>query len=78
MPQRSACPSVAATAHAPPQPFLDTNNPLQDFFPDRYYAVAIPAVLLVLAITLVTAFVGMVIMKSAAKKKAAAAAKKDT
>ena len=57
---------------------MDAHNPLQGFFPDRYYAVAIPAVLLVLAITVVTAFVGMVIMKSAAKKKSAAAAKKDT
>jgi dolichyl-phosphate mannosyltransferase polypeptide 2 regulatory subunit len=55
---------------------LEESNPLQPFFPDRYYAVAIPAVLLVLAITVVTAFVGMVIMKTAAKKTSAAAEKK--
>ena len=45
---------------------------MQAFFPDRYIAIALPALLLVVAITLVLTFVGIVMMKSGKKKKPAA------
>lgn len=74
-PQGGGACSSAPRLCTPPllQPFLDADSVVQAWFPDRYFAIVLPAVLLVLAITLVMAFVGVVLMKSAAKK----ASKKD-
>lgn len=74
----AACTGPAPVHALPAQPFLGTEDPLLAYFPDRYYAVALPAVLLVAGVTLVMAFVGVVMMKTAAKKaKKAAESKKD-
>eukprot|EP00753_Platysulcus_tardus_P010322 PLAT2567.2.p2 GENE.PLAT2567.2~~PLAT2567.2.p2 ORF type:complete len:109 (-),score=31.00 PLAT2567.2:119-397(-) len=60
-------------------PFIGDDHPLQTYFPSRYWAILIPTVLGVLFITILAAFVGLVLMRSAAKKaaKAKAAGKKD-
>ncbi|AWU76343.1 uncharacterized protein C5L36_0C02840 [Pichia kudriavzevii] len=50
-------------------PFLAEDNILQNFFLPRYYAIALPVIALILGVTLVTTFIGMVIVKSAQKKK---------
>lgn len=64
----------------PPQPFVDSDHPLQNFFPPRVWAVRIPVILILLASAVVGSFLGVVMIKSnkkkAAKAKAAAAKKK--
>lgn len=51
------------------QPFVDTTHPVQDFFLPRKYAIAIPTLLVVFALTFVATFVGVTLMRSASKKK---------
>jgi dolichyl-phosphate mannosyltransferase polypeptide 2 regulatory subunit len=51
-------------------PFLAEDNIIQQFFPPRYYAIALPVIALILGICLVATFIGSVILKSASKKKA--------
>lgn len=51
------------------QPFIDQDQAIQEWFPDRQYAVMIPAALLVLAITMVVTFVGVVFIKTGRKTK---------
>eukprot|EP00741_Cyanophora_paradoxa_P009623 tig00001542_g9321.t1 len=53
-------------------PFVaESHAYLLDYFPDRYYAVAVPAALLVVLFTGVGLFVSLSIIKSGQKKKAA-------
>lgn len=52
-------------------PFVDAEHPIQALFPDRQLALLLPAVLLVLGITGVATFVGVVLSKAKAKKKSA-------
>ena len=52
-----------------PQPFVDASHPLQVYFPDRHYAVLIPAVLLVVGIMAITSFISYVLIKAQMKKK---------
>ena len=47
------------------QPFIDQNQFIQEFFPARYFGLAIPALLLVGALTVLTTFLGLVVIKSA-------------
>jgi hypothetical protein len=51
------------------QPFLPRSHELQSYFLDRWYAVAIPAGLIVLLLVFVSAFILSVLSKAAAKKK---------
>ena len=51
------------------QPFVGDDHAIQAWFPNRELAIAIPAVLLVLLVTLASAFVGWVMVKKARKKK---------
>jgi dolichyl-phosphate mannosyltransferase polypeptide 2 regulatory subunit len=44
------------------QPFLEDNDAIQALFPPRKFAILIPAVLLVLGLSLAGAFVGLVLM----------------
>ena len=52
------------------QPFLPPSHDLQRFFIDRWYAVAIPAGLIVLLLVFVSTFILSVLRKAAAAKKA--------
>lgn len=62
------------------QPFVDSDHPLQNFFPPRVWAIRIPVVLVLLGSAVVGSFLSVVMIKSnrkkAAKAKAAAAKKK--
>jgi len=49
-------------------PFLDSDHPLQATFPDRTWAVRIPAVLLIILLSACGAFVGLVMVKSAKRR----------
>jgi hypothetical protein len=51
------------------QPFVDTEVPVHAYFPDRYYAIAVPSVLLVLLLAFIGTFVSITIIKSSASKK---------
>lgn len=50
-------------------PFLDDDSIIQNFFLPRYYAIALPVVALIVGISIVATFVGLVIVKSVQKKK---------
>ena len=54
----------------PAQPFIDPAHDLQGYFPDRQWAIMIPAVLLVLLVTFATAFIAWVLIKKARKQAA--------
>ncbi|KAK4234698.1 dolichol phosphate-mannose biosynthesis regulatory protein [Achaetomium macrosporum] len=62
------------------QPFVDSDHPLQNFFPPRVWAIRIPVILLLLGSAVVGSFLSVVMIRSnrkkAAKAKAAAAKKK--
>ncbi|KDO26995.1 hypothetical protein SPRG_07708 [Saprolegnia parasitica CBS 223.65] len=45
-------------------PFVDKDHVVQGFFPDRHYAIAIPAILLVIFLTICSTFIGLVMIKS--------------
>lgn len=71
-------PPFANSRH--PQPFVDDDHPLQNFFLPRVWAIRIPVILILLGSAVVGSFLGMVMIRSnrkkAAKAKAAAASKK--
>ena len=52
-------------------PFFDAGHAFRTFFPDNYYAILVPNVLLVLGLTVVGTFISLVMIRSsaAAKKK---------
>ncbi|CAN6634064.1 hypothetical protein TRVA0_014S01772 [Trichomonascus vanleenenianus] len=57
-------------------PFVDEPHPLYAFFPAREWAINIPVMLLLLAITVVGTFIGTVMINSAEKERQKQAAKK--
>ncbi|KAL2134801.1 hypothetical protein VTI74DRAFT_10785 [Chaetomium olivicolor] len=61
-------------------PFVDSDHPLQAFFPPRVWAIRIPVILILLGSAVVGSFLSVVMIRSnrkkAAKAKAAAAKKK--
>lgn len=66
-------------AYSRSQPFVDEDHDLQRLFPPRVWAIRIPVILTLLASTVVSTFLAMVMIKSNRKKAAkanAAAAKK--
>lgn len=83
MDRRIDCPSVdgSPTAHnapAPKQPFIDPTDgaALHALFPPRYYAIAVPTVLLAAFVGLVACFIGWTMLKAAAANRAKQQAKK--
>lgn len=60
------------------KPFVDSDHPLQNFFPPRVWAIRIPVILLLLGSAVVGSFLSVVMIRSNRKKaaKAKAAAKK--
>ena len=60
------------------QPFVDSDHPLQNFFPPRVWAIRIPVILVLLGSAVVGSFLSVVMIRSNRKKaaKAKAAAKK--
>ncbi|TFK54851.1 hypothetical protein OE88DRAFT_1653378 [Heliocybe sulcata] len=50
-------------------PFLDTSNPVHDFFPSREWAVRIPAFLLVSGLSAIGSFIGMTMVKEKREKE---------
>ncbi|TFJ81795.1 hypothetical protein NSK_007042 [Nannochloropsis salina CCMP1776] len=50
-------------------PFIDADVGLHTFFPPRYYAIAIPAILLVLFVGLVGLFIGLTMLKATVEKQ---------
>ena len=63
---------------SPLQPFVDSDHPLQNFFPPRVWAIRIPVILILLGSAVVGSFLSVVMIRSNRKKaaKAKAAAKK--
>jgi dolichyl-phosphate mannosyltransferase polypeptide 2 regulatory subunit len=51
------------------QPFVDSKQAIHAYFPPRLYAIAIPTVLLILAIVVVTTFIGFTLVRTQAAKK---------
>lgn len=51
---------------------MDLDHPIQAYFPDRYYAVAVPVVCLVVALTAITSMIALVMIKSGGSKKTSA------
>ncbi|KAK3692869.1 dolichol phosphate-mannose biosynthesis regulatory protein [Podospora appendiculata] len=60
------------------QPFVDSDHPLQNFFPPRVWAIRIPVILVLLGCAVVGSFLSVVMIRSNRKKaaKAKAQAKK--
>jgi hypothetical protein len=57
------------TRHLLPwQPFVDADHPLQAWFPERRWAIAIPTVLFITVVAVAGTFVGLVMAKSGKKK----------
>jgi hypothetical protein len=55
------------------QPFIDPKNggaAIHRFFPPRYYAIAVPTILLAAFVGLVTCFIGLTMLKTAAVNRA--------
>ncbi|GAB5031993.1 dolichol phosphate-mannose biosynthesis regulatory protein [Nannochloropsis oceanica] len=50
-------------------PFIDPDVGLHAFFPPRFYAIAIPTVLLVVFVGLVTLFIGLTMLRAASAEK---------
>ncbi|ODV89493.1 hypothetical protein CANCADRAFT_139932 [Tortispora caseinolytica NRRL Y-17796] len=50
-------------------PFVDEPNPIHQFFPAREWAVRIPLALLLVGLTAIGSFIGMVMVRTAAKEK---------
>lgn len=61
-----SCPLALCVLLAPPflQPFVDAKNDMQQYFPERKWAILIPTILLVGAISVAGTFIGSVMMKS--------------
>lgn len=51
------------------QPFVEENHPIHNFFLAKEYAIAIPAVVLVLGLVVIGVFIGTVMIKEAQKSK---------
>ncbi|KAF9652864.1 dolichol phosphate-mannose biosynthesis regulatory [Thelephora ganbajun] len=49
-------------------PLIDSSSPVHDYFPDREWAVRLPAFLLVVGLTAIGLFVGLTIVKENKKK----------
>ncbi|ETV94885.1 hypothetical protein H310_11540 [Aphanomyces invadans] len=45
-------------------PFVDKGHIVQSFFPERYYAIAIPSIILVVFLTICSTFIGLVMIQS--------------
>jgi dolichyl-phosphate mannosyltransferase polypeptide 2 regulatory subunit len=55
------------------QPFVDSDHPLQNFFPPRVWAIRIPVILVLLGCAVVGSFLSVVMIRSNRKKAAKAA-----
>jgi dolichol phosphate-mannose biosynthesis regulatory protein len=51
------------------QPFLPADHPVHAVFPDRVWAIRIPALLLIVGLSIVGAFIGLVLVKSAKRRR---------
>jgi len=66
------------TAADPRQPFVDPDQPIQQLFPPRVWAIRIPVILILLGSAVVGSFLSVVMIRSNRKKalKAKLASKK--
>ncbi|KAK3896885.1 dolichol phosphate-mannose biosynthesis regulatory protein-domain-containing protein, partial [Staphylotrichum tortipilum] len=55
-------------------PFVDSDHPLQNFFPPRVWAIRLPVILVLLGSAVVGSFLSVVMIRSNRKKAAKAAA----
>ncbi|KAK4123862.1 dolichol phosphate-mannose biosynthesis regulatory [Parathielavia appendiculata] len=55
-------------------PFVDSDHPLQAFFPPRVWAIRVPVILILLGCAVVGSFLSVVMIRSNRKKAAKAAA----
>ena len=71
-------PASYMVTHTRLQPFVDSDHPLQNFFPPRVWAIRIPVILILLGSAVVGSFLSVVMIRSNRKKaaKAKAQAKK--
>ncbi|KAK9470058.1 dolichol phosphate-mannose biosynthesis regulatory [Dipodascopsis tothii] len=51
-------------------PFIDETHPIQAAFPPREWAVRIPVMLVLIGVTVIGSFVGVVMARSNSKRKA--------
>ena len=63
-----SCRSSPAACVCSCQPFVEDTHTLQAYFPARHWAIAIPATLLVVLVSVATAFIALVTIKKARKK----------
>jgi hypothetical protein len=69
---RLAVPSlIAASPRVALQPFVEPHHFFHSFFPDRYWAIVIPVVLMILGVTLVGTFLALVMIRKGKKPKSA-------
>lgn len=75
---RSRVPKYTDPPLTQPQPFVDTDHPLQSLFPPRVWAIRIPVILILLGSAVVGSFLSVVMIRSNRKRalKAKAAMKK--
>lgn len=52
------------------QPFVEPGHFFHSFFPDRYWAIVIPVVLMILGVTLIGTFLALVMIRKGKPKKA--------
>lgn len=57
-----------------PQPFVDSDHPLQNVFPPRVWAIRIPVILILLGSAIVGSFLSVVMIRSNKKRPAKAKA----
>jgi dolichyl-phosphate mannosyltransferase polypeptide 2 regulatory subunit len=57
-----------------PQPFVDENIELHNFFPPRVWAIRIPLAIVLVGVAVVGSFLSMVMIKAGQKKRAKLAA----
>ncbi|KAJ1678992.1 hypothetical protein EV182_002948 [Spiromyces aspiralis] len=50
-------------------PFVDENHFARAFFPDRWYAIALPVFLLIVGVTGIGGFLALVMIRSAGQKQ---------
>ena len=60
----------------PSQPFVDPDQPIQNLFPPRVWAIRIPVILILLGSAVVGSFLGVVMIRSNRKRAKAAGKKK--
>ncbi|KAG0184195.1 hypothetical protein DFQ28_011617, partial [Apophysomyces sp. BC1034] len=49
-------------------PFVDKDHPLQEYFPAREHAIRVPLLMMIIGLTILFTFLGLIMVKSKSKK----------